>query len=264
MTLERALLVVPVLLAAAPVAADPTPDLDAPWACIGEEKKAKKPRSPTATYTNRLMEFRLGPPAPYAGVTVSACLREDRLCEHPVAATVAGPDGAFALELPLDKHDGFVGYLELAGAGVQPTLLFLDPITEDTHEPFVFALRVETFLIFAAGAGVTLDPGRGHVGMAAIGCDGLPAAGVRFESAEADAGTLRVCSGPGGVRPENSVTSLPSGHCGFFNMPLVDEVRVEAHLDDVGLTYGAFRGFCRAGYNCELPLRPRHASEEGR
>lgn len=158
--------------------------------------------------------------APVAGLKARLCGKLDVDCVSPLQTDVEMVDGAFQLDVPT-LGGGFAGYLEVTSAtepctspsfgaagpllcslapGCNPQapdgacdvplharalLFFNPPVSSDLAEPAVLSLLSSSALPgIVRAAGAEYNPATGSLFLVGRGCDGAPAAGLRYGVAD--------------------------------------------------------------------------------
>ena len=151
-----------------------------------------------------------------SGLTARLCGKLDVDCLSPLDVDIQNVDGGFEIQVPT-MQTGFAGYLEVTSTsepctspvfgaagrlvcGLAPQcnpdapdesclvplyaralLFFNPPVTQDLPEPAVLSLLSSSVLPgLVRAAGTDYDPTTGSLFVVGRGCDGAPAAGIRY------------------------------------------------------------------------------------
>lgn len=192
--------------------------------------------------------------APLTGLTARLCGKLDVDCLSPLQVDIESADGGFNFEVPT-LGGGFAGYLEVTspsesctspsfGAagplvcslapGCDPLapdeacqvplyaralLFFNPPITQDLAEPAVLSLLSSSALPgIVRAAGSEYDPTTGSLFLVGRGCDGAPAAGIRYGVDNPDGKVTQMYMAGGVLNRAREATDL-TGIGAFTGLP---------------------------------------------
>ena len=191
------------------------------------------------------------PPPP--DLTYRFCGTVDPNCDDPLVDDTPMPeDGKVAVEV----KGGTIGYFEITGPTLRPTMLFINrPADVGSSSPGVVTLVTNAIYdAIVLQASFTTDETRGTLLTITTDCDGAPAAGVRIESADADAEATRFYFIGLVPKPEETVTDV-GGLGGIFNFPAGDGL-VESFIDADGRSIGRATFRIRPGWLTNVDIQP--------
>jgi hypothetical protein len=177
------------------------------------------------------------------------------MCAQPVANDTSGSDGKLKITVPAN----FAGYLQQTERrDFAPAMYFL-PTTLPAdgvlpNFPLLASGAIINALALALGAG--LDPTRGHMMLIADDCSGVPQAGVKFTSPQADKSTVQFY-----VRdqlPSTTAMDTPAeGDGGYLNFPsgtaLITATEVKTNLMIATVSVLVRPGFITVSYIRPMP-----------
>jgi hypothetical protein len=180
---------------------------------------------------------------PVAGLTVYGCSVTDVVaCAHPVSGPVTtDSNGQAKLALPFS----FDGYAQVTGAGYEPMLYALPPVTHDSFAPGSPVVTQATFELFGAEI-EAVDPTLGNLIVQAFDCEGLRAAGVEFSIAPfGGMGQFYFAD----AIPSATATETDDGYGagGFLDVEPNTAITITATVAENGLTYPPAVVVTRAG-----------------
>jgi hypothetical protein len=172
------------------------------WECLSNLPPWPKPKTVgDITFSLTLEDF--GTESPLVGAMVKACAKLDYACAMPIQQVQSGIDGKVQFKVPTGLG-GFDGFLDVKGGQFAdshspsyPALVYLLPfIIADGYRGRTQILSVDELQTLAGGAGVELDPARGHFAANAVDCSFAPAPGVSFAVGNAQVGTTDPLTSP--------------------------------------------------------------------
>lgn len=168
--------------------------------------------------------------APLNGIRARLCHKLDVHCDDPVSREVSS-DATGALRFEVERE--FNGYLEITGEDVGRSLYFFHPpIDRDQEFAEIELLSVAIAPVLAAQTGAQWASDRGLLLLRSVGCQGVPAAGVRYGMDEVD--PMRdTYYAVDGLPSTAAMATDADGYGGFVNIaPGVAAVKVYAPDDD--------------------------------
>jgi hypothetical protein len=203
-----------------------TDEVDPIWGCVGEVDEPTPDTSNRITVSLRLAYAAGG--GPVTDAVVDVCARLDIGCtgadsdEFP-KGIAPDANGVFTASV----REGFDGYMRVTGTIGDPAEdvmdtrvyvgrpLFVAPKVEEVR----LLLPNEYEALSAAIAQTAADPTRGTMIGLAVDCQGDAAAGVRFETPNADGESEEFyLIGQGPVKPPAAENTDKDGFGGFFNV----------------------------------------------
>jgi hypothetical protein len=228
--------------------------------------------APTAHVRVQVCDALRGCAAPVSGLTARLCGKLDVDCLNPLLGPIESVDGGFDLDVPT-LSGGFGGYLEVSSASelctspvfgaagplvcalasqCDPTapdescrvplyaralLFFNPPIAADLPEPAVLSLLSSSALPgIVRAAGSDYDPTTGSLFLVGRGCDGAPAAGMRYGVDDPGGQVTQMYMDSGVLNRARDATDF-TGIGAFTGLP-PGFASIEAH-DDRGNRIGA-------------------------
>jgi len=194
--------------------------VDPVWGCLGNVVE------PIPDMTKKVqldMQIVLaGDKSPVTMATVDVCAKLDLDCtgmspDFPKGLTPdAGGNVSFSV------IQGFDGFVRFSGPEIMDSRVFVGrPVVTPPQPMVVWLLKPSDYNILAAFAGQDVDPTRGTSIMFGVDCQGIGASGVRFESPNADAGSMEfylINEAPSS--PPAATATDHDGYGGFFNLPV--------------------------------------------
>jgi hypothetical protein len=188
-------------------------------------------------------------------VHLVACNKLDLMCAQPVAEATSGSDGNVKITVPAS----FAGYLQQTERrDFAPAMYFL-PTTLPSNGmlpnfPLLASGAIINALATALGAG--LDPTRGHMMLIADDCFGMPQAGVKFSSPQADRSTVQFYVLD--QLPSTTAKQTPAaGDGGYLNFPagtaLITATEVASSLELATVSVLVRAGFISVAYIRPMP-----------
>lgn len=123
------------------------------------------------------------------GATVKVCALDDPACSTPLDEGVTDAIGEAAVDVPREVSV----FLDVTADSYVPLLTFpWDPPPQNDNEVALLVMMTtpQQLATFAALAGTTPDPARGHLSVSAFDCSAANAPGVTVEVSTADANTV--------------------------------------------------------------------------
>jgi hypothetical protein len=225
------------------------------WACLGKVEPVVF--EPTNVVT-RVVTFRGIPNAPVPEVEqVRYCDILDPICSAPLSPTLEeGTDeqGEF-LKASLDVQEGSVGFFEITGVDLKPTILFVSPAVAATAEPTEGVTLVPSALFDALvmNAGFQELPDRGTVLILVTDCLGGPAAFSTVGSPQVD-DVSRVFYYLNDLPNEDAQSTESNGFAGILNLP-AGNATVRTFNPD-GVRIGEFTLAIRTGWLSFIAVEP--------
>jgi len=199
--------------------------------CLPDPSRPATASAETARVRVQACDALRGCSTPLPGLTARLCGKLDVDCVSPFQTGISAPDGMFEFDVPT-TGTGFAGYLAVSSATepcnsalfgeaspllcslvplcnpeapdeaclvplYAPAMLFFNPpITSDVTQPFVLSLLSSAVMPgIVRAAGSDYDPTTGNLLVVARGCDGTPAAGIRYDLGEEQSQLLYMDSG---------------------------------------------------------------------
>ncbi len=201
------------------------------FSCVGKPYTPALPQGPDTSLTLMFSYFAaLDDVHVLTGATVSACEKEDPLCEAPIAtAEESASPGLYELMLPLGTT-GFDGLFRVASPLTIPFGVYADPpvVSEEVHfEHLLVDSPISIQQTFASGD-LALEVGRGLAFVLVLDCQGNWAPGVTLaiEGAD-DLATVEYLDALGLYVDSGASAVGASGTALAMNLPL-SPVRIRA------------------------------------
>jgi hypothetical protein len=190
------------------------------WSCLD---RVEWPESESTTATVGVTFMDLVNFRAVAGVRARFCGKFDPTCTEGVIAGTEGlvsdDNGIVQAELPV-PFDGFVMFEGPFGESpkVPGSYFFYPPVTRSRVVPPIPLMAQEVLDVLAEQAGQPVDPGDGHVMLAAYNCASQVTAGVRLSSDRFDVDT-RAFYVVQRVPTTTALETDESGWGGLINVP---------------------------------------------
>jgi hypothetical protein len=215
---------------------------DDPWSCIGELQAPMYFAGDLFDANVTVTDFTAAMNIPDADVLV--CGYADADCANPTSQGVTDASGIVALQVATDVRL----FMDVSSPDVMPTLIFQNGPPAQSPMMYQFAVLTPTQLgqFVQLAGGTSVDPTRGHIGIAAIGCDFSPAAGVTLTVDLADEDTTYGYFTTQGVPGSGLTETTADGRLGIANVPPGDAT-ITAEVAATGEIIGTRTVHVRAG-----------------
>jgi hypothetical protein len=187
------------------------------WTCVGQVVL------PTTSRTHLALSLTPQTVVSIDDLTVKACAMGDTECASPLDQATTSTGQEVVLDVPVGA-DGFDGYLEWTGTGLETTLEVFYPRLVDDWSTTLLLYPTSYIDTLASSVGATLDPTRGILGFQAWDCATAAASGVAMSADRADTSSTLTYFIVGEAGPVASSTATTTsaeafGLGGFLNVP---------------------------------------------
>jgi len=192
---------------------------------------------------------------PITGAQVKVRNQDDLSCTSPLSTGTTDGDGWIDLDLP-PGPGGTDAYLEVTGAAVAPTLIFIRSFDPELAPSIgVTMLDSGTLGALIGGLGAPSDPTRGTIAVNISSCGGGPVPGMKFASSNADSQTVQ----------DYAVASLPSqtatmsdgkGTAGHFANHPAGKTTITVTDGTTGGHFGSLDVVVRGGFFTTVAVPP--------